>query len=67
MGARRQRRGGADEDPAFYLPDVIQAVDLWRQAAVHAQELLVEQRGQRQAVKGLHAGVVHPLRVFDFT
>lgn len=34
---------------------------------MHAQELLVEQGGEGQAVEGLHAGVVHPLRVFNFT
>lgn len=34
---------------------------------MHAQELLVEQGSEGQAVEGLHTGVIHPLRVFDFT
>lgn len=31
------------------------------------QELLVEQGSEGQAVKGLHTGVIHPFRVFNFT
>lgn len=34
---------------------------------MNAEELLVEESGQRQAVEGVHAGVVHLLRVLDFT
>lgn len=48
-----------------YLPDVVEAGDLWGQASVHAQELLVEQGGQGKAVESLHAGVVHALRVLN--
>lgn len=50
-----------------HLADVVQAGDLWAQASVDTQELLVEEGGQRQTVKGLHAGVVYSLRVFYFT
>lgn len=50
-----------------YLLDVVQRVDLRRKAPVHAEELLVHQGGQRQAVKCLHAGVVNLLRVLDLT
>lgn len=48
------------------LAHVVQRVDLRRQAAVHAQELLVHERGERQAVERLHARVVNALRVLDF-
>lgn len=34
---------------------------------MYTQELLVEQGSEGQAVEGLHAGVIHPLRVFNFT
>lgn len=50
-----------------YLPDVVQAGDLRREASVHAQELLVEQRSQWQAVESVHAGVIHALRVLNLT
>lgn len=50
-----------------YLLDVVQRVDLGRKAPVHAEELLVHQGGQGQAVKRLHAGVVNLLRVLDLT
>ncbi|KAI8035088.1 hypothetical protein M5D96_012181 [Drosophila gunungcola] len=46
-------------------PNVLQLVYLGRKAAVHAQELLVHERRQRQAVERVHAGVVHALRVLD--
>ena len=48
-----------------YLLDVVEGVDLWRQAAVDAEELLVHEGSQRQAVEGLHASVVHALGVLD--
>lgn len=32
---------------------------------MNAQELLVEQSGQGKAVKGLHAGIIHALRVLN--
>lgn len=32
---------------------------------MNAQELLVEQSGQGKAVKGLHAGIIHKLRVLN--
>ncbi len=35
------------------------------QASMNAQELLVEQSGQGKAVKGLHAGIIHALRVLN--
>lgn len=50
-----------------YLLDVVQRVDLGRKAPVHAEELLVHQGSQGQAIKCLHAGVVNLLRVFDLT
>ena len=34
---------------------------------MNTQELLVHERGQWQAVEGLHARVVHALSVLDFT
>ena len=34
---------------------------------MYAQELLVEQGGEGQAVEGLHAGVIDTLRVLDLT
>lgn len=48
-------------------PDIIKGVDFRRKAAMNAEELLVHESRQRKAVKGLHAGVIDPLRVFDFT
>lgn len=48
-----------------YFPDVVEAGDLWRKASVNAEELLVKQSGQRKAVEGLHAGIIHPLRVLN--
>ena len=50
-----------------YFAYVVEAVDFWRESAVHTEELLVEQRGERQAVEGVHAGVIHPLRVLYLT
>ncbi len=48
-----------------YFPDVVEAGDLGGQASMNAQELLVEQSGQGKAVKGLHAGIIHALRVLN--
>lgn len=48
-----------------YFTDVVEAGDLRGQASMNAQELLVEQSGQGKAVKGLHAGVIHALRVLN--
>ena len=48
-----------------YLSDVVQVVDLRRQSSVDAEELLVHERGQREAVERLHASVVHALGVLD--
>lgn len=48
------------------LPDVVERVDLWGEAAVNAEELLVHEGGEREAVECLHASVVHPFRVLDF-
>lgn len=42
-----------------HLPDVVQVVYLRGQSAVHAQELLVHQGRQWEAVERFHAGVVH--------
>lgn len=50
-----------------YFPDVVKICDFWRQAAVHAQELLVHEGGQGEAVEGVHARVVHPLGILNFT
>lgn len=44
---------------------VIERVYLGREAAVHAQKLLIHERGQWQAVERLHARVVHALCVLD--
>ena len=49
------------------LPDVIQRVDFGGEAAVNAEELLVHEGSQREAVECLHAGVIDPFRVLDFT
>lgn len=38
-----------------------------RQTAVYAEELLVHEGSERQTVEGIHARVVHPLGVFNFT
>lgn len=51
----------------MYLAYVIQTGDFRAQASVHTQELLVEEGGQRQAVKRVHTGVVDVLRVLYFT
>ena len=40
-------------------------MDLWAESAVDAEELLVHQRGEGEAVEGVHARVVHALRVLD--
>lgn len=32
-----------------------------------AKELLVKKGGQRQTVKRFHAGIIHSLRILDFT
>lgn len=48
-----------------YFPNVVEAGDLRGQASMNAQELLVEQSGQGKAVEGLHAGIVHALRVLN--
>ena len=50
---------------AVEAADVVEGVELGREAAVHAQELLVHEGGERQAVEGVHARVVHALRVLD--
>uniref|UniRef100_A0A182J1E9 Uncharacterized protein n=1 Tax=Anopheles atroparvus TaxID=41427 RepID=A0A182J1E9_ANOAO len=49
------------------LPDVVQLLDLGRQAAVNTEELLIHERRQRQAVERVHARVVHALRVLNLT
>ena len=46
---------------------VAQRAQLGREAAVHAQELLVEEGGERQTVERFHARLVHALRVLDAT
>lgn len=48
-----------------HLLDVVEGVHLGGEAAVHAQELLVHEGGQGEAVERLHARVVHALRVLD--
>lgn len=50
---------------AVQFPDVVQGVDLGGEATVDAEELLVHEGGQGQAVERLHARVVHALRVLD--
>ncbi len=55
----------SDAPHLSYFPDVVEAGDLGGQASVNAQELLVEQSGQGKAVKGIHAGVIHALRVLN--
>ena len=47
------------------LSDVVEIVYLWAESAVDAEELLVHERGQREAVERVHARVVHALRVLD--
>ena len=37
-----------------------------RESPVDAEELLVHEGGEGEAVEGLHARVVHALRVLDF-
>ena len=34
---------------------------------MYAQELLVHEGSERQAVEGIHTGVVHPLRILNST
>jgi hypothetical protein len=45
--------------------DVVEGAQLRREATVHAQELLVHEGGERQAVERVHARIVHTLRVLD--
>jgi hypothetical protein len=49
-----------------YLFDIVQSVYFGRQAAVHAQKLLIHERSEWQTVKRFHACVVDFLAVFDF-
>ena len=48
------------------LSYIVQSVYLGREAAMNAQELLVHERRQRQAIERLHACIVNAFRVFDF-
>lgn len=50
-----------------YLSDVVQIVYLRGEASVHAEELLVHERGQRQTVERFHTRVVDSLRVLYLT
>lgn len=61
----QQHRAVSDAPHLTYFPDVIEAGDLGGQASVNTQELLVEQSGQGKAVKGIHAGIIHALRVLN--
>jgi hypothetical protein len=45
--------------------DVVESAQLGREATVHAQKLLIHESRERQAVKRVHACVVHALRVLD--
>lgn len=49
----------------YYRLDVVECENLGRQTSVDAEELLVEQGGEGQAVERLHAGVVNTFRIFD--
>ena len=44
-------------------PDVVQGPQLGREAAVYAEKLPVHERSQGQAVKRLHAHLIHLLGV----
>ena len=50
--------GGRLSEP-FDLLDILQGTHLWTEPAVNTEELLVHNRGQRQAVERFHAGGVH--------
>lgn len=61
--AHRPERGRLLEP--VQLANVVQVVYFGGEAAVDAEELLVHERRQRQAVEGVHARVVHLLRILD--
>lgn len=44
-----------------YSAQIIEGIELRRQATVYAQELLVHHRGEREGTERLHARVVDPL------
>lgn len=47
------------------LANIIERVNLGRESAMHAQELLIHEGGERQTVERLHASVIDALGVFD--
>lgn len=49
----------------YYRLDVVECENLGREAAVYAQKLLVQQRGEGQAVERIHAGIVNTFRIFN--
>lgn len=40
-------------------------MDLWGEAAMDAEELLVHQGGERETIESFHAGIVHSLGILD--
>ena len=58
--------GGRLAEPIQHL-DVVERVHFGRQTAVNAQELLVHERRQGEAVERVHAGVVNAFGVLDAT
>ncbi len=44
-------------------PTYLEQLDLGREAAVHAQKLVVDQRGERQRVEDIHHRLPHQRRV----
>jgi hypothetical protein len=47
-----------------YALEIFQRVQLWAQASVYAQKLLVHDGRQRQRAERVHAGLVNGLGVF---
>lgn len=70
-GVRPQEVTHGPERGRFLEPvdllDIVDGMDFRRKSAVNAKELLVHQRGQRQTVEGVHAGIVDAFRVFNLT
>ena len=49
-----------------HVADIVERMELGRQAAVNAEELLVHNGSKGKGAEGLHAGIVDALRVLAF-
>lgn len=58
-----ERGGGRSREEGTHDAQVVERVELGREAAVDAQELLVHDGGERERAERLHARVVDLLRV----